>query len=147
MAILAGEIVSAGRLGLLQPTTYDAACTSALTVGTAEADVVGASITFTTAGANAIYVVEGIFDVIVDAAAAGTNVLGRCAVDGASLGASAVYEMNAPDRGPANQIWRGTLASAGSHTIKLLGNKSTASGVARILNINTTIHLTIYEVV
>jgi hypothetical protein len=147
MAILAGEIVSAGRLNRLQPVTYDAVCSSALTVTTTETDVDGASVTFTTAADGAVYVVEGIFDIIVDTASAGVNVLGRCAVDGVPQTASAPYEMNATDRGPANQVWRGTLGSAGSHTIKLRASKTGAGGVARVLNINSTLTVTIYEVV
>nr|MDT0658020.1 hypothetical protein [Micromonospora sp. DSM 115978] len=146
--ILAGEIVSAGRLGALQPTTYYAVCTTDLVAGNTDQDVVGATVTFDTVFDNAVYVAEAVFDM--DGVTSGSTsvCIGMLNVDGVTDSAQALSQVgsaSASSRVTAAQRWHGTLASAGSHTIKLMG--TTPSGGVKINAVHTTLTVTTYEAV
>ncbi|MEO3923017.1 hypothetical protein ABGB07_03925 [Micromonosporaceae bacterium B7E4] len=147
--ILAGEIVPAGRLGRMQPVTYEAAASSSLDItdSTTISDITGASVTLTTAAANAIAIVDGTFDCNVITTNASTLMLGRLNVDGSDQTAQATYAMDTALRGTVTQTWRVTLASAGSHTLKLRGSLSAASGRGVFTFQNTKIQIMILEVV
>lgn len=151
MAILAGEIVTAGRLNRMQPTTYEAVASSDLGIGQTDQDVTGASVTLTTTAANAVYVAEATFDFDSIGTGSTTAAVGFLNVDGVNQTAQAVFQVGAGtanDRGTVTQQWRGTLASAGSHTLKLRGTTPGSSGNGIEINgTHTKVLVTIYEVV
>ncbi|URM90425.1 hypothetical protein LUW75_10920 [Streptomyces sp. MRC013] len=129
MPILAGRKVTADEFNRLRTGLYFAQATSSLTrVDATYADVPGASVTFTTTGANAEYAVYAVFDCAVGTAAATNRMLGRIVTDGVAEGGFAIHEMDQTDRDTVATLARGTLAAAGSHTIKLQGALSSAAG-------------------
>ena len=143
MAILAGEIVTAGRLGRMQPRPYHAVGNADLTGAVSNADVPGATYTFTTTAANAVYTVVAVFDF--DNAALTTLMIGRIAVDGAVQSPLATNGSQVTtDRVTATQTYKGTLASAGSHTIKLVATLDTGQ---QVRGVNSSLLITITEVV
>ena len=146
MAFFAGEIVTATRLNRLQPVSYGVAASGALTLTTTVTDVPGATITLNTLTANAVYKAWAVFDMVVVTAATGNNMNGYLSVDGAQQTAVAAHEMVAADLDTVAQQWRGTLATAGSHTLKLRGNRS-AAGDGTIAAAHTTLIVEISEVV
>lgn len=147
MPFLAGEIVTAARLNRIQPVPYQAIASSNLTGIQTNADIPGATITLTTLTNSAVYVCHGVFD----AGITGANVAilsGGLSVDGAVQTARGLLQQAAGannDRVTAAQEWRGTLATAGSHTLKLVGTCSDADNAFRATH--TVIEVTIYEVV
>ena len=147
MPFASGQKLNAARLNALQPTTYEAAASGTLTLGTSLTDVPGASVTLTSLTAGAIYIATAVFDMNITTAAAGQLVEGHLDVDGADQAARALKQMGAVDRATVGQEWRGALTAAGSHTLKLRGLKNGASGVATIVTIHTKLQVTIYEVV
>lgn len=147
MPFASGETITAARLNRIQPTTYDAACTPALTLTNSEVDVGAATITLTTVAANAIYICTAVFDFNVTTAAAAQFCVGRLSIDGVISTREALHDMQTIGRGTVHQQWRGTLAAAGSHTLKLRALKTTAGGVAEASATHTTIQIIIYEVV
>lgn len=149
MGFLAGERVTAARLNRLQPKTFIARASADLTGVVTDTDVTGATITLTTETNNAVYV--AIAPAIADwnGAAGSTNFV-RCklSVDGAIQSAETQAEQAAGaagDRIPGAQVWRGTLATAGSHTLKLVATINDAD--QRLLQEHTALQVTIYEVV
>ncbi|QJT04347.1 hypothetical protein G9272_32025 [Streptomyces asoensis] len=144
MAFLAGETITAGRLNRLQPATYRAAATSALAGAATLADVPGATVTFTSETANAVYVVNAVFDYRLTGTPT-TLGSGNIHVDGVVQAEFAVFRDGGGSAGTSatvTQVYRGTLGAAGSHTIKLV-----ASPVAgQQINIYSSITVTIYEV-
>jgi hypothetical protein len=145
VAILAFEIVTAGRLNRMQPVTYYAEQSSSLNMTTTVTDIPGCSITLSTTTDNAVYLAYGIFDFDLGGATTATA-LGRLNVDGADTGKTARYGAEvASDVSTVAQQWRGTLASAGSHTLKLRG--STSAGTNLFAFSQSTLTVVIYEVV
>jgi hypothetical protein len=145
VAILAGEIVAAGRLNRMQPVPYYAEQSSQLAVPTSVTDVPGLSITFTTSAANAKYHATGFLDW--DNVDANTSSgLGFCSVDGVAQTKQIRYAgAVATDKGTPGQQWFGTLASAGSHTIKLRASADVAGDLTVFSH--STLTVVIYEVV
>lgn len=149
MPFSAGEIGLASKFNRIQPTTYDVAATTApVTLTTSNQDVTGATITFSTTAANAIYVATACFDFEATTAAV-TVMQGRLSVDAAVQTEEALLDgsISSDQRATVYQQWRGTLASSGSHTIKLVALKSLNVGVMRVNHIHTTLTVVIYEVV
>lgn len=150
MPFLAGQIVTAGQLNRIQPIIYEGAATSALAVSTTTyADITGATVTFDTAAANAKFKAEAIFDASVTTVSATNLMVGRLVVDGTpDSGGLAVHAMDNQDRDTIGQMWTGTLAAAGSHTLKLQGAcTASGSGAGSFLQSDTKIIVTITEVV
>lgn len=148
MGFLAGETITAGRLNRIQPTTYEEACTSALTVTTATyADITGASITLTTTADNAIYIAEAVFDCNVTGTSTTSLMVARLLVDGVVDSGIAVYAMDTLDRSTIAMRWRGFLVAAGSHTLKIQGANTGAAGTGVFQQDDTKLQVTIYEVV
>jgi hypothetical protein len=147
MPVLAGDIVSAATLNNLQSKSYTAPATSNLVGSGTNADVPGATVTLTTLTNNAVYEVAASFDMQFTA---GTTALasGGLDIDGAVQTARALWRQAAGalnDRANVAQVYRGTLATAGSHTLKLvatLGSVNHTVGTA-----HTVINVTITEVV
>lgn len=146
MAFLAGETITAARLNRLRPQAYFAQASASLTrTDTTNADITGATVTFTTTAANAEYSVVGVFDCAVGTASSSTRMLGRIVTDGVAEGGFAIHEMDNLDRDTVTTVAKGTLAAAGSHTIKLQGALSAAAGSGTFQTF-TQIHVTVTEV-
>lgn len=146
MPILAGEVVTAARLNRLQPVTYHADATAAVGPSVTDADITGATITLTTQTNNAIFVATGDYDFDYSGAATALE-QGKLVVDGSIQAGTANCQdgtATTNDRRTHSRTWRGTLATAGSHTLKLtctLGSGITVNAT------HTGITVTIYEVV
>ncbi|MFJ9887186.1 hypothetical protein ACIQRW_15130 [Streptomyces sp. NPDC091287] len=150
MPILAGQTVTAGQLNRMQPVPYEAIASSATAVlaTTTIVDVPGATVTLTTTTPNAIYRVTGIFDVLPGATSASVLVFGFLNVNGTTDTGVAIQGLTSSMRATVSQTWRGTLAAAGSHTLKLQASLSGALGSgATIRPQNSKISIEILEVV
>ncbi|TLQ45748.1 hypothetical protein [Streptomyces marianii] len=149
MPFFAGQTLTAGQMERVQPRFFEGAASGALAVSTTTyADIPGATVTFDTAAANAKFKAEAIFDAVVSTTS-GTNLMvGRLVVDGTpDAGGLAVYAMDTADRATIAQQWTGTLASAGSHTLKLQGACTAGgSGNGSFLQSDTKLIVTINEV-
>lgn len=146
MAFLAGERITAARLNRLRPSSYFAQASSSLTrTDTTYADIPGATVTFTTVAASAEYTVTGVFDCAVGTVSASTRMLGRIVTDGNAELGFAIHEMDTLDRDTDTTVAKGTLTTAGSHTIKLQGALSAAAGSGTFQTF-TQILVTITEV-
>lgn len=148
MAILAGEKITAARLNRLQPKSYLAPCTTDLAGSVTNTDIAGCSITLTTETANAIAVVDAVFDF--DTTGAGTTTNGSCQLltDGFTEAGVAVFQVGAAtanDRSTVAQQWRVPLGAAGSHTLKL--QAASVPTNMKVNAIHTQLIVTIYEVV
>ncbi|OKK06412.1 hypothetical protein AMK26_10320 [Streptomyces sp. CB03234] len=149
MPFLAGQKLTAGQLDRIQPRIYEGAATSALAVSTTTyADIVGATVTFTTTAANAKFKADAVFDASVGTTSATNLMVGRLVVDGTpDSGGLAVYAMDVQDRATIAQEWTGTLAAAGTHTLKLQGAcTASGSGSGNFLQSDTKIIVTVTEV-
>lgn len=128
----APSVVSAAASGTLSATT------------TTAADITGATVTFTTVNANAVALVIGVFDV--NTTATGSTAVGTCVADGATQNSEAIHALTTLNsRETVSQAWNVALASAGSHTIKLQGALSTASGTASFGATHTTITVLVLD--
>lgn len=143
MAFATGNRITAARLNRLQPATYFAVGSGTVAGGSTNADVPDATITLATATA-AVYTVQAVWDV--DLSGATTALwLGRLSVDGALQTPLATYAGEvSTDRATVPQLYRGTFAAAGSHTLKLV---TTTAANQTVQGLNTSILVTIYEVV
>jgi len=119
---------------------------SGLTPSTTPADIPGATLTFTTANPNATVLAAGIFDC--GCATTGTGlVVGTLVVDGSSQSPESTFGLvTANDRNSVAQVWAVTLASAGSHTLKLQGALTAASGTGSIHATHTGIAVLVLDV-
>lgn len=145
MAFLAGEIVTAARLNRLQPATYYAVANSALSGPQTNADVPGCTVTFDTETDNAIYVCHTVFDYRLSGTPT-TLGSGNIYVDGVIQSVFAVFRDGGGSLGSTAsvaQTYRGTLTTAGSHTLKMVASPVTGQQI----NIYSSILVTIYEVV
>ena len=138
MGLPAGTTAKSTTVGA-PVSSAKAACTTQLTVGTAYADVVGASVSVTAYNDNAVVIVTGVFDVNVTSASAGVIAIGQCMVDGAlPAPAIATHDLGTVGRHTVTQTWRAAVG-AGAHTIKLQASKTAAGGTATVLTVHTTI--------
>lgn len=151
MPILAGDIVTAATLNRLQPKTYTALATSTLAAGSTDADVVGASVTFTTETNNAVYIAIADYQLIWTGAGT-SSAIGKLSVD-SSIVTGQIATRQAPgtaaDNGDSEALsrtWRGTLGTAGSHTIKLVATTG-ANQTISATSSATTLTVVVYEVV
>lgn len=127
------------------PYLASASATSNLSSSSATAaDIPGATVTITTVNANASVQVIGVFDATTTGT--GGNAVGTCVVDGATQAGQAIHGLvtNAT-RETVTQVWNVVLSTAGSHTIKLQGATSGASGTVQFSSTHTTINATVYD--
>lgn len=124
-------------------TELEQACTADTTLTTSYADVTGASITFSTPAANSIVIVNANFDLRITVANTG-YCYGAVAIDGTrhSRQMLGVYQ-SVETRANYNLRIKTTLASAGSHTIKLQCKKDNV-GTALFTADTTVLGLTVY---
>lgn len=153
MPFSAGQIVTAQQLNRLQPVSYQAIASTDRTGTVTNQDVLGASITLTTETNSAVYVATGTFDFDVvsgQTLAVTASWSGGLAVDGTVQTARALVNSDGTgtQRFEASKEWRGTLATAGSHTLKLVTTHSGADSVDCVTrSIHSVITVVIYEIV
>lgn len=149
MPIASGQKLTAARLNALRPTVYDVACSADVALTGTVADITGASITFstTTAGAKAICTWVADTDSTNATAAIASVYLSIDGVDQAA-------PMTIMEQGTANdtratvaQMSTVTLASAGSHTIKLRGQRVSGTGTVTVKQTHTTLRILVLETV
>lgn len=135
----------------MQPVPYDVAASSDLGVGQTAQDVPGASITLTTTTDNATFWAFATFDFDGVGTGSTSTAFGRLVVDGVVQAAEALYQVSSASasvRSVIPQMWAGTLASAGSHTIKLQGTTPGSAGNGVEINgTHTRLHVLIFEIV
>lgn len=128
------------------PTRLNAVATGDLPIGTADGDIPGATLTFTTASANALARVRGDFDFRLTALGTG-YCYGSLYVDGVRQTKQALYSTGAIEtREPGSMGWDITLASTGSHTLKLSGHKDINSGTAWFAGAGSQISIELIQI-
>lgn len=133
MAVLAGEKVRASSF----PLVYQGDATAALTLSTTSTDITGATVTFTTSKNNCPVVITCCYDMRITATGTG-YCYGQVAVDGVTNAKQALFvAQSAETRVAQSFTFYTTLASSGSHTIKLKGKKDSV-GTAIIENGSNT---------
>lgn len=147
MAFLSGDRLTASRLDAIQPVTYGPAiCDASLTrTVTTYADISGCSITFTTLTDLAIVVMTGVFDCAVGTSSATTDMNGAIVLDGVQESVLAKHQMDNLDRDSVTAVSRNSIATPGSHTVKLQGALSAAAG-SGTFQVFTHLLVTVYEV-
>lgn len=145
MPLLAGQILKASQAQRLQTKKYSAVGTGGPLVGPqSNADVTGCTITLTTETDGATYQAWIVIDHDKTTANSSVN-FGRLNVDGVNASTTTGSAQDAvTDRTVAGQNYHGTLATAGSHTLKVVASPPTGN---QILNTNTTLIVEITEVV
>jgi hypothetical protein len=100
----------------------------------ANADISGATMTVTTTVANAVVLVTAHFDAQTTGSPAGGNMQGGLMVDGVFQSGVALQAVGPSLRTVLSHSWVVTLASTGSHTLKLVGQRSSGTaGTGTIL--------------
>lgn len=128
----------AGKVPLSATSMTNAAfaqASSNLVCTTTITDVPGATVTITTQVANTVVMVQGVFDFSAINMTAAHVGQGSLAVDGSTVAnPKALYTGYTPGvansnfRSTITQVWLVTLASAGSHTLKLQGSRNLDTG-------------------
>lgn len=128
------------------PYALSQSATADTTVNSATlTDLTGATITLTTGAAAATVYVTATFDMQV--ATAGTaTATGHCIVDGVDQSGQATGSLTTlGQRQTTSQTWKVTLSGAGSHTIKLQGVLSAASGSMTFRGTHTKLSLLVLD--
>lgn len=139
-----GTSATLGKTGVYQGT---ASAQLTISASTTFADVTGATVTFTTNRANAVAVVQAMVDMQNSTAWAATGVVGLN-VDGTVDPAQINIDLNQTNNRPNGAgTWKVSLASAGSHTIKLQGKVSTTTGAQSsvVQATHTQLVVTVYD--
>lgn len=141
-----GDIFRGPDVAMLLTQIQTANSSADVDLTTTEVDITGATVTFTTTRPNAKYVATGSF--YFSALLANSSIAsGKLSVDGTVQGRFANFtgSNTVPDRGSLSQTWAGTLASAGSHTLKLRGVHLTTAAAVRVNTAHTTITVMVFE--
>ncbi len=138
MAFASGQRVTAAQLNNITWKTLEARSTGNETVDVVLADVNGATLTITTPVANTVVTVWGYFDV---GTTGGTDTfIGSLNVDGSGVTTGEAHlEGAGSERATVAQSWEVTLASVGSHTLKLRRQKSSAADTVTLFSTHTKI--------
>ena len=147
MGFVVGERASAFRINNLQPHHHDAVGSANITLSGVLTDITGATVTFDvlTAGASWVAHADFCFDVVT---ATTERAEGALVVGGTTQTARARYSAEvATDFAMAGQTWSGTIAAAGSVTVKLQANRSGAAGQLDVIAAFTRFTIIIFEVV
>lgn len=149
MPIASGQVITADILNHLKPTVRSVASTANLAGIVVDTDVTGATLTFDTETDNAVYEALGFFYMLKNGASTGLAD-GKLSVDGTIVPITdgfAVFQQaagNVNDRATVAMGWTGTLATAGTHTIKLVASLPDADDQVRA---GSKLVLRIYETV
>jgi hypothetical protein len=130
MTFTAGQKLAASDLDQILTTSSQliggAQTTGSITLTTSTVDLTGSSVTFTTTYANTKFALWAVFDVQAGSSGGSVTFIGTAVVDGTTLsGGEAHLSAGSGTRVTLPQMWIGTLAAAGSHTIKLQGTGNT----------------------
>lgn len=121
---------------------YDQVSTADYTLTTSQADVTGATVTFSTGRTNVTCWVTGSFDLRTTGTGTG-YCYGLVLVDGVASSRRAIWLHPAAEtRTPGVVSFPVTLASAGSHTIKLRAYKDVGAGTA-IVGVGTSTSISV----
>lgn len=130
-------------LGQVTTAELEQESTADYTLTTSYADITGASITFNTTVANAVVVINADFDLRTTATGTG-YCYGGVVIDGALHARQRLFVFqSAETRAGGHLRIKTTLATVGSHTIKLQGRKDSA-GTALFAANTTVLGLTVY---
>lgn len=144
MAYAAGNRITAARTNNLQTRVFYAIGSGTVAASQTNVDVTDATVTFTTLTDNATYAAFCVWDYNAAGTPAATSTA-RLAIDGASQSPLATFNATgATERNTVAQNYSGTVASAGSHTFKLIATTSTNTTVQ---GVNCSILVLIEEVV
>lgn len=140
----AGQKVRASDLNRACPITFEQECTADYTITSSFGDVTGASITITTSVANAVCIIEANFDFRL--VTAGTGYCRAYAmIDGTRHARELPFTFPAAEARTTGTLRiKTTLATAGSHTIKLQAKKDGGGGSALFAANSTVLLLTVY---
>jgi hypothetical protein len=126
MPVQAGQTIQAINF----QQDLEAVASGDFTLTTSVSDITGASLTFTTANANAVIVVEATWDWRLTALGTG-YCYGEINVDGTTDSRKSLFVVQSVEsRLPGFLRKKFVLASAGSHTVKLQCHKDSAGGTA-----------------
>ncbi len=144
MVVQAGNKIRASDVGFV---VENAAATAGLTLSTTATDITGATVTFTTVNDDVDVLIIGTFDAQCNTVSGSTVIQGFCVVDGgaAESGVALFLATASAQRATVVQTWKVTLAAAGSHTIKLQGNKTAAVGTYTIVQTHTKISVLVLD--
>lgn len=147
MSFVTNEVPTSARLNALVVQIQEAASSGNLTLSTSLQDVPSATITVTTALANAKYEVIAFIDMECTAFTAADIAIALLNVDSSDVTSpTAHFKMQAAnDRATVGQVWTGTFTAAGSHTVKLRGKRNSTGGTMRINATNTKLTIKIFE--
>lgn len=144
MPFLAGEIVTAERLNLLQPKVYSARASTALNGPQTNGAVPGATVTFDSLTDNARVSINFAGAMRTSTDTSRCDVIAQ--IDGVGTLPRASFGQgpgNAADVATAAANVEESLGSAGSHTVRLVANLDTGQQV----DVYTSLIVTVYEVV
>ncbi|MFI8817452.1 MULTISPECIES: hypothetical protein [unclassified Streptomyces] len=155
MPIYAGSIVTAGQLTRMQPRPYYQQAGSGTDLSTtAFVDIAGCSVSVSTLAPGALYTVHANFSFdTITAVASGPYTRGALSVDGVIQSGEARWSegttgSDGSDYSMNSKSWSGTLATAGAHTLKLVGALNSATGGPVIASTGfTDVTVVIYEAV
>lgn len=145
MPFVPGDVVTAQRLNRLQPATYRAVCSTAVTGTVSNADVTGTEVPFTTETDTATVKVTWSVDARNNGSGGGTQIAVSALLDGATTSdVFALFQGSAAsERANVMNQWLVDVPTAGAHTVKLRVSQSTNNQV----NIYSNILVEVYEVV
>lgn len=145
MAVEIGDYVTADLLNALRPAEYSAKASGTVAASSTNVDVPGCTVTFDTLTNGATVKIDWVGDF--DASGAPTiGVLNsvRAIIDGATTSpsfamfASGVAEASG-QRQTDSQTWTTTIATAGSHTIKLQATTTANMVINTMTNLNVKV--------
>lgn len=146
MSFSAGNKLTAAQLNSLVPVLYEGVCNVATTVTTTLADVTGATVTFSTNHDNAIALVTWTADHNITVAGAGVVAIAQMNYDGTDVNTrQALMSMDDVHRLTISQTDTITLATAGSHTIKMRCQKTGAGGTDQLQTNHTQFSVVVWD--
>lgn len=142
---VAGQKIRASDLNFATGTEYEQECTADYTITGSYGDVTGATITFSTSVANAVCIINADYDFRLVTTGTG-YCYGAVMIDGTRHARQRLFTFqSAETRTGGHMRIKTTLASTGSHTIKLQAKKDSA-GSALFAATSTVLGLTVYGI-
>lgn len=146
MSFNAGDILYASDLNGLVPQILEGVCNVATTITTSLADVTGATVTFTTVNDNATALVTWTADHNVTVAGAGVVAITQMNYDGTDVNTrQGLFSLDDVHRACIAQSDTVTLATAGSHTIKMRCQKTGAGGTDQLQTNHTQFSILLFD--
>lgn len=133
MTILAGQKITADEYNADVTDYVDDTLAADETITTSETDVTGVTQTITTPVANTEVKITAVCDIGSTGAADIGFVI--CHIDGVAQSGNCKWQV--AGRGTVSQTWVATIATAGSHTIKLRKQKAGSSNTVTLFGTHT----------